>query len=147
MKFFGKSDLVESFFLPKNTTIIGNILGEDSGRIEGIVKGDIKIKGKIIVAEKALVEGNLSASEAIIYGTVNGNVTAYKSFLISAHGVIHGDVTSNSIQVSSNAKITGKINKLSSPTNASQGNNGTIFKEDSRYKNKLNQDSQTENWW
>ncbi len=147
MKFFGKSDLVESFFLPKNTTIVGNILGEDSGRIEGIVKGEVKVKGKIIVAEKALIEGNVYASEVIIYGTVTGNVTAYKSFSISAHGVIHGDVTSSSIQVNSNAKITGKINKLSSTTNNSQGRNGSHSREIFKYKNKLNEDSQSDTWW
>jgi len=112
MKFFDKKPASDSFTLTSNLTVSGHIEGLVSGRIEGIVKGNVKIKGKIIIAETGTICGNVTASDVVVYGSVEGDIVATDSIAVGPKGQVGGNISSNSISIDQTAKVGGNIRKL-----------------------------------
>ncbi|HQW83823.1 MAG TPA: polymer-forming cytoskeletal protein, partial [Ferruginibacter sp.] len=56
------------------TTITGDLESNGDIRIDGILKGNLKGKAKIIIGTEGLVEGNINGLQADIMGHVTGNI-------------------------------------------------------------------------
>ena len=54
------------------TSIEGDLLSDGDVRIDGKVKGTVKISGKLVVGEHGVVEGEVECKNAAIAGTVEG---------------------------------------------------------------------------
>lgn len=93
---FGKKDSenLDKFdtIIGVNTTFEGNIQSEGTLRVDGKVKGDIKTTGNVFIGEKAVVTGNLSASNIHTSGVVEGNIEAKGTLRILATSKINGDI-------------------------------------------------------
>jgi cytoskeletal protein CcmA (bactofilin family) len=126
MKLLDRKVFSESFTLTKNVTINGHIESPVSGRIEGTVTGDVKIGGKIIIAESAMVFGNISGKDVVVQGHVRGNVSASHSLTIAANAVVDGNVSSASMQIDTHAKVKGNIRKTQEDNETSIIINNTI---------------------
>ncbi|MEO0340695.1 MAG: polymer-forming cytoskeletal protein, partial [Bacteroidota bacterium] len=57
------------------TKIEGDFTTSENVRIDGSVVGHIKCDRKLVLGKNASIEGTLAASEAVLMGTVIGNVT------------------------------------------------------------------------
>ena len=63
------------------TEITGDIRsGEGDFRIDGVIRGTVELKGKLVVGEKALVEGDVLCAHANIAGKVKGRVVVSELF-------------------------------------------------------------------
>jgi cytoskeletal protein CcmA (bactofilin family) len=112
MKLLARKSFSESFILTRNVTINGHIESPVSGRIEGTVTGDVRIGGKIIIAESAIVFGNISGMDVVVQGHVRGNIIATHSLIIAINAIVDGDVSSASMQIDKHAKVKGNIRKM-----------------------------------
>ncbi len=70
----------------------GNFFIPNATRIDGIIKGDLTGDSGVVIGGNGRIEGNISASEAIIYGTVVGNVDVHRLELKKGSSM-NGDVT------------------------------------------------------
>ena len=52
----------------------GNFFIPNATRIDGIIKGDLTGDSAVVIGNNGRIEGNIAASEAVIYGTVTGNI-------------------------------------------------------------------------
>lgn len=112
-----KKDRIKPFQVDQQeiNTIIGDgfeIKGEVSGvkaiRIEGSIIGNVRIETAVILGEKGLVEGDLIAGSAIIFGTVKGNVKASR-LEIKKSGRVEGNIETEIVEIELGAKYNGKL--------------------------------------
>ena len=60
--------------ITKGTTIVGDIVGEDSIHVDGDIKGSITVNNIVVVGKSGVVNGNIEAQKIISNGTINGNI-------------------------------------------------------------------------
>ncbi len=85
----------------------GNLTLSDSTRIDGHVKGNIKSRGVLVLGESGLVEGDISASEVVIYGRIMGNLEADR-VEIKRNSSVEGDITTRTLIVEEGAVYNGR---------------------------------------
>lgn len=93
----------------KGTIIEGNVQAAGDLTIEGIVKGDVTTKTKLIVGAEALIEGNILSQHAEIAGRVQGTVKAMGLLVINSKGTIIGDVITKDLNVESGSTFNGRL--------------------------------------
>jgi cytoskeletal protein CcmA (bactofilin family) len=98
-------------FLGSEVTITGNIGGQGNLHIDGRVDGDVNC-ASLIVGHSGQVNGNITADDAKIAGTVTGTVAA-KVLTIEASARITGDLSYDSVSVETGAQVDGRVKRLS----------------------------------
>ncbi len=105
-----------------DTEITGEITFKDLISIEGRVVGKITSEsGRLVVAEKGVINGNINVGTVTISGEVHGDVFARERIDVHATGKIHGDICAPVLTVDAGAKITGRIETVA-PENAAIAN-------------------------
>lgn len=89
----------------KNTTIIGDIIAEGDFRIEGIVEGTVKTKGKVVVGASGKIKGKIECAEADIEGTFSGELLATNLLTLKATALIAGNVIISKLAVEPGAEF------------------------------------------
>lgn len=96
-----------SFFVPTTT------------RIDGTIKGDLTGENGIVIGNQGKVEGNVCASEVIVYGTVKGNIEADRLELKRGAN-INGDINVNNLITEQGANFNGKCAMKSQEHNVTE---------------------------
>jgi cytoskeletal protein CcmA (bactofilin family) len=111
---FSKKNKVEldqqviSTFISEGCVFDGNLKAPAYVRIEGQINGDVTIDEGLILGEKGSITGNIVTKEIIVYGTVNGNISAH-SLEIRGTGRITGDIKTQVLQVETGGTHNGKL--------------------------------------
>jgi len=103
----GNGDSQVPNIIAVGTTITGDINSEGDFRIEGSIKGKIVAKGRIVVGESGVVEGELYCSDADINGKVVGNLKVDNLTILKATSTFNGDVTTKKISIEPGAEFSG----------------------------------------
>lgn len=93
-----------------STKIEGNIDTEMDLRLEGTVKGEVTVNGKVILGQTGTIEGTLNAAEAVIHGRVIGNLFVNNLLKLASTAVIEGDISASQFSVEEGAVYRGKCN-------------------------------------
>jgi cytoskeletal protein CcmA (bactofilin family) len=121
MGVFSKKDKVAldlqaiSTLISEGSTISGNLKAPAITRIDGHVTGDVNIDEGLILGEKGLITGNVTTKEMVVYGTVNGNITA-RSLEIKGTGKITGDIETGTLLVEVGGVYNGQLAMQSANT-------------------------------
>lgn len=91
--------------IAKGTKIIGDIITEGSLRIEGEIKGKIEAKAKVVVAQSAVVDGELHCDYADIEGKTKGLINANSVLNIKKTAEINGKVITDKLVVEAGAQF------------------------------------------
>ena len=78
--------------IPENITIVGEIRTDGATRVDAKVEGEGNINGILLISKTCVWTGKITADKIIVEGTVEGQLIAREK-----------------IQLSSKAKVTGKI--------------------------------------
>jgi len=91
----------------EGTQIQGNIHSPGDIRIDGHVKGNLSVGGKLVVGPTGAVDGEVRAQEASLAGRVLGNleIKGLTSLLQSAN--VQADLNTGQLAVESGAQFTG----------------------------------------
>jgi cytoskeletal protein CcmA (bactofilin family) len=100
----------------RNVQVDGEIRGEENLKIEGSVKGSVKLTGNIVVGKTGVVDAQIEANSVIIQGKVTGNVLARKQLEIQPSGSLIGDCTAQSIDIKEGAVFEGRSQMLRTST-------------------------------
>ena len=96
------------------TTIIGNIQSNGDVRIDGNLKGDISISGKLVVGPLGHIKGNVVCQNADISGEIDGQITVTEWLSLKANAKLLGDIITSKISIEPNAIFTGSCNMSNS---------------------------------
>ncbi len=87
----------------------GEITGTDDLKVRGMVRGKVRLKGGILVAEGGLVEGQIEGTVVDVAGIMKGDASARERCQIMAGGKMLGDIRSQRILISDGALFRGKV--------------------------------------
>ena len=87
------------------TNIQGDLVSDGDVRIDGKVKGNVKIAGKLVVGEHGVVEGEVECKNAAVAGTVEGTFKVAQTLSVAQTGKVSGQVLS----VEPGAELNGSV--------------------------------------
>ena len=83
-----RSDQIPFSIIASDMTVVGDLETEGVVRIEGRVRGTVRVGAQVLVAVGAVIEGDLHTQEAVVAGQVSGAIIA-RDRIDSAEGLIH----------------------------------------------------------
>ena len=104
-----KTDQIPFSIIASDMTVIGDLETEGVVRIEGRVKGAVRVGSQVLVAAGAVIEGDLHTQEAVIAGQVKGGINATDRVELQASAVVSGDILTPRIAIVEGAKVTGEV--------------------------------------
>lgn len=96
------------------TTVNGDIESDSDMRIDGNIIGNVYCKSKIVLGESGIVQGDVHAQNADVFGTVNGNVISKDLLCLKPKCTVNGDINTNRLQIEPNATFNGQCKMTSS---------------------------------
>jgi cytoskeletal protein CcmA (bactofilin family) len=87
----------------------GEVNGEGDFHIAGRFEGEVKVTGRVVVAEGAEVDANISGLAIVIGGTVRGNLSAATRVEILPTGVLTGSLKTGSFTAADGASVKGEV--------------------------------------
>jgi cytoskeletal protein CcmA (bactofilin family) len=104
-----RTDQVPFSIIASDMTVIGDLETEGVVRIEGTVKGTLRVGSQVLVAQGAVIEGDLHTQEAVIAGQVSGAIHARERIELQATALVTGDIFTPRISIVEGARVTGEV--------------------------------------
>ncbi|HEY4358068.1 MAG TPA: polymer-forming cytoskeletal protein [Acidobacteriaceae bacterium] len=84
----------------------GELSGTEDIEFHGEVDGSITLLGaKLTIGPKAKVRGNISATEVVVQGHVDGNVHAKARLIVTSSAVVEGEISAPRMAVEPGAEL------------------------------------------
>lgn len=103
---------LSSTVIATGVTVSGTLEGEGVIQVEGTVKGEICLRGAVVVTTTGVVKGPISAEVIQIAGCVEGNCVARDHMCLEKTGSLEGDVTTLSLVVHDGGRLNGRSNMV-----------------------------------
>ena len=103
---------LSSTVIATGVTMSGTLRGEGVIQVEGIVEGEIDLKGAVIVTPTGHIKGPVAADTVHIAGCIMGDVMARDHIRLEKTGSLEGDVTTVSLVVEDGGHLNGRSNML-----------------------------------
>ncbi len=118
-----------SSLIAAGVEIAGDVIVTDGVRIDGQVVGNVlskpDSKGLLVLSEQGRVEGNVRMHDAVINGTICGDLEAENFIELQANARITGAIRYRTLQMACGARVEGTMectvdrpdSRLSTPSN------------------------------
>ena len=93
--------------LTAGSKIVGNIAADSDFRIDGLIEGELKCTGKVVIGESGKVKGTIICQQAEILGQMEGKVTCHQQLSLRSSGHIEGEVATKTLIVEPGAVFNG----------------------------------------
>lgn len=90
------------------TVITGNIESKGDIRIDGILKGNISCKAKVLIGPEGVVEGDITGQQADILGTVSGRIKMNGLLHLHGKATVEGDIHAAKLQIEPTVNFNGQ---------------------------------------
>jgi cytoskeletal protein CcmA (bactofilin family) len=117
-----RTDQIPFSIIASDMTVIGDLETEGVVRVEGRVRGAVRVGAQILVAQGAVIEGDLHTQEAVIAGQVSGAIHARERVELLATAMVAGDILTPRISIIEGAKVTGEV-KMDAAKRSESGEN------------------------
>ncbi len=104
-----RTDQIPFSIIASDMTVIGDLETEGVVRIEGRVRGTVRVGAQVLVAAGAVIEGDLHTQEAIIAGQVSGAIHARERVELQASAMVAGDILTPRISIVEGARVAGEV--------------------------------------
>ncbi len=89
------------------TSITGDIEAARDMRIDGLVKGKVAAKGKVVIGPTGKIEGDVTCQTLDVSGCIEGNILVRELISLKASSLILGNINTAKISIEPGAKFTG----------------------------------------
>ena len=90
------------------TTITGNVQSNGDIRIDGVIKGNLAAKAKILIGAEGVVEGDIDGNQADVLGKVTGKIKVADLLYLHGQAVVDGDIYAGKLQIEPTASFNGQ---------------------------------------
>lgn len=104
--FLKNSEKLESM-IGQNTIFKGDIDTKGTIRIDGNINGNVKADW-VILGEKAVLKGNVTARGIVVGGRIDGNLNAQEIVEIKQKGQVYGDISTKKLTILEGGFFEGK---------------------------------------
>jgi cytoskeletal protein CcmA (bactofilin family) len=108
----------DSFYISKYTVINGNISADRNGNIDGVINGDITIKGELTVERNGILNGDVHAKKIVVKGVIKGNVYCEGKVYACKNAEVHGNIFAEEAIIDKESLIKGAVTQIHQKTNA-----------------------------
>ncbi len=121
------SNSINSF--ANGTEITGEIKSAGDVRIDGKLKGNINIKGKLVIGNTGFIDGEVVCANCDVLGKVNGKVNVTEQLSLKASAIVEGEVLAKKLAIEP-----GAVFNVSCKMNDQKGGTGqtSSFKQDEK---------------
>jgi cytoskeletal protein CcmA (bactofilin family) len=92
-----------------HTELNGDLETDGFTRVDGNIRGNLTVKGRVVIGEGARMRSNISGTVVTIGGVVQGNVLASERLTILATALVLGDIITRRIQADEGCLIHGRV--------------------------------------
>jgi cytoskeletal protein CcmA (bactofilin family) len=104
-----RTDQIPFSIIATDMTVVGDLETEGVVRIEGRVRGTVRVGQQVLVASGAVIEGDLHTQEAVIAGQVSGAIYAKDRVELQGSAVVAGDILTPRIAIVEGARVSGEV--------------------------------------
>lgn len=91
--------------LVANTKIKGDIIADADFRIDGILEGTVKTKGKVVIGKSGFINGKVFCQNADVEGKFSGELNVTNVLTLKSSANIEGSVTVGKLSVEPGANF------------------------------------------
>jgi cytoskeletal protein CcmA (bactofilin family) len=117
-----KTDQIPFSIIASDMTVIGDLETEGVVRVEGRVRGTVRVGAQVLVSQGAVIEGDLHTTEAVIAGQVSGAIHARERVELLGTAMVAGDILTPRISIIEGARVTGEV-KMDAANRSASGEN------------------------
>ena len=103
------------------TEITGDVTTNGDIRFDGLLTGNLKTKGKVVIGETGAVKGEINCKNSVVEGKVEGKISVGELLTLKATSILTGDIITRRLAIEPGAKFSGNCSMTSESTSA----NGT----------------------
>ncbi len=89
------------------TEITGDVNSNGDIRIDGILTGNLKTAGKVVIGETGKVKGEIDCKNSEVLGEINGKIKVGELLSLKATSKISGDIITKKLAIEPGAVFTG----------------------------------------
>lgn len=94
--------------IAKGTTIDGEMKTEENVRLDGILRGSLSCKKRLVLGKSGKIEGSVNVREADIGGVIEGDIITDGLLVLRPNAKILGNINTKSIQIELGAVYVGE---------------------------------------
>lgn len=98
----------ETCVIAAGTSIEGKFSSSENVRLDGLIKGEVKCSQRLVMGESGKVEGNVRTKDAVIMGSIEGELVAEGSLHLKSTAIIRGTIQAKTMTVDEGAKYVGE---------------------------------------
>jgi cytoskeletal protein CcmA (bactofilin family) len=106
-KFYEQDGVANVNIIASGTTITGDIITNGDCRIDGMIKGNVVSKAKMIVGAQGVVEGDIRCQSFELEGKATGTILVEELMTLRAQSKMTGNVTVGKIAIEAGAEFIG----------------------------------------
>ncbi|HRH39359.1 MAG TPA: polymer-forming cytoskeletal protein, partial [Flavobacteriales bacterium] len=91
----------------EGTSIEGEIKSDSNIRIDGRVKGTVNARGRVIIGQTGIIEGEVICQSSDIEGTLIGKINCQDLLSLKATAKLQGDINTKKLAIEPGAVFTG----------------------------------------
>ena len=92
----------------KGTKIEGNFHSTENLRLDGVIVGEVKCDRKLVMGEKSHIEGKIAAAEAVVMGTIVGDISVRGTIQLQKTAQVKGNISAKYMIVEEGAQFDGE---------------------------------------
>ncbi len=95
-------------FLDAGSHIQGDLVFEDTFRVDGKLTGTVKSDGDLVVGEEGVIEAEVAVGRLFVSGTLRGEVQATRRIELASSARVEATLTSPTMVIEEGAKMDGR---------------------------------------
>src|SRR5512145_1504372 len=116
------------------TEITGDVTTNGDIRFDGVLTGNLKTKGKVVIGETGSVKGEIVCKNSVLEGKVEGRITVTELLTLKATSTLTGDIITRRLAIEPGARFSGNCNMTAETTSPNAGKETERSSEDKRPK-------------
>ena len=114
------------------TEITGDVSTNSDIRFDGVLTGNLKTKGKVVIGETGSVKGEITCKNSVVEGKVEGKISVVELLVLKATSALTGDIATRRLAIEPGARFSGNCSMAAETSSAYAGKETEKSGEDSK---------------
>lgn len=110
--------------------IEGDVIITDGLRVDGQIRGNVhgkpETKGLLVLSQHGIIEGNIKVYDAVINGTIKGDIEVEHFLELQAHARVTGSISYRQLKMDCGATVDGRLQGMAEKVDAAAGGDNIV---------------------
>jgi cytoskeletal protein CcmA (bactofilin family) len=114
------------------TEITGDVSTNGDIRFDGVLNGNLKTKGKLVIGETGAVKGEIHCKNSVVEGKIEGKISVSELLTLKATSSMLGDMVTRRLAIEPGAKFSGNCSMTTETQTSYAGKEAETTREDTK---------------